>query len=123
MEEAVKPAVFLDRDGTIIRQVHHLADPAHVEVLPGAARAIRELREAGFACVVVSNQSAVGRGILTLERLAEIHAEFCRRLGEEGAAIDGWYFCPEAPRTEDRSAVDHLIGSRRPGCCSAPRAS
>lgn len=111
----MRPAVFLDRDGTVIREVHYLADPDHVELLPGAASAIRSLREAGYLCVVVSNQSAVGRGMLTLETLELVHAEFCRRLTCEGAAIDGWYFCPEAPRTTDRTQVDHPDRKPAPG--------
>lgn len=111
----MRPAAFLDRDGTIIRQVHHLTDPAEVELLPGASSALRELRRAGFACVVVSNQSAVGRGVLTLDGLAAVHDEFRRQLAAEGAEIDGWYFCPEIPRTSDRSAVDHPERKPAPG--------
>lgn len=115
MTMAARPAVFLDRDGTIIKQVHHLADPTLVELIPGAARGIRELRRAGFACVVVSNQSAVGRGLLTLDGLAEIHAEFCRQLAANDAGIDGWYFCAEAPKSGDRTATEHPDRKPAPG--------
>ena len=108
-----KPAVFLDRDGTIIRNVHHLADPDLVELLPGAAAGIQKLRAAGYACVVVSNQSAVGRGLLTLETLEVIHQTMCQQLRQAGSEIDGWYFCPEAPSTEDRTEIEHP--DRKPG--------
>lgn len=108
-----KPAVFLDRDGTIIRNVHHLADPDLVELLPGAAAGIQKLRAAGYVCVVVSNQSAVGRGLLTLETLEVIHQTMCNQLREAGAEIDGWYFCPEAPGTDDRTQIEHP--DRKPG--------
>ncbi len=109
----MKPAVFLDRDGTIIENVHHLADPGLVKLIPGAAQAIKLLRQAGVPCVVVSNQSAVGRGILTLETLDLIHQEMCNQLSGSGAMVDGWYFCPEAPKTNDRTLVDHP--DRKPG--------
>ena len=105
-----RPAVFLDRDGTIIEQVHYLSDPAGVRVLPGAAEALRDLRAGGYARVVVTNQSAVGRGILTPERLHEVHEEMHRQLEAEGAAVDAVYFCPDVPTLDDRSAVE---GSRR----------
>jgi len=109
------PAAFLDRDGTIIENVHHLADPALVRLIPGAAQGIERLRQSGYACVVVSNQSAVGRGLLTLETLDLIHQEMCRQLAEQGAQIDGWYFCPEAPTTADRTQMDHPDRKPAPG--------
>jgi D,D-heptose 1,7-bisphosphate phosphatase len=107
------PAAFLDRDGTIIEHVHYLADPGLVRLLPGAAEAIRRLREAGFACVVVTNQSAIGRGILTEEGLTLIHDEMNRQLAAEGAAVDAIYYCPEAPASDDRTVVEHP--ERKPG--------
>jgi D-glycero-D-manno-heptose 1,7-bisphosphate phosphatase len=110
---SLKPAVFLDRDGTLIEHVHYLADPGQVRLLPEAAQAIQLLRQHGFACVVISNQSAVGRGLLSLERLGEIHQEMLRQLAKLGAALDGLYFCPVAPSSSDRSSVDHP--DRKPG--------
>lgn len=110
---STRPAVFLDRDGTVIREAHYLADPALVDVLPGAAEAITRLRASGYACVIVSNQSAVARGYLTMEGLALVHAALEARLGERGAALDGAYYCPEAPRSKDRTLVDHP--DRKPG--------
>ena len=109
----MRPAVFLDRDGTIIEERHYLCDPAGVRLLPGAAEAIIALRERGFACVIVSNQSGIGRGLFTVEQLELVQAELARRLEAAGAALDGWYYCPEAPRGEDRSAIEHP--DRKPG--------
>jgi D-glycero-D-manno-heptose 1,7-bisphosphate phosphatase len=105
--------VFLDRDGTLIEERHYLADPALVSLLPGSAEGLKRLRAAGFACVVVSNQSAVGRGVLTVEGLKAIEREICRRLTEVGTMVDGWYYCPEVPRTADRTTIDHP--DRKPG--------
>jgi D-glycero-D-manno-heptose 1,7-bisphosphate phosphatase len=108
-----RPAVFLDRDGTIIEHVHYLRDPADVRLLPGAAEAVRRLRDAGFARVVVTNQSAIGRGMLTEERLAEIHAEMNHQLAAEGEAIDAIYHCSVAPSSDDPAALEHP--DRKPG--------
>ena len=106
-------AVFLDRDGTLIEHVHYLDDPGRVRLTAGAAQALRRLRQAGFARVVVTNQSAVGRGVLALDRLAEIHAEFERQLAVEGASLDGLYYCPEAPTGDDRTVIENP--DRKPG--------
>lgn len=91
------PAVFLDRDGTIIEDVHFLCDPAQIRLLPGAATALLRLKSAGFLCVLVTNQSAVGRGMITETRLHEIHAEMSRILAAQGVLLDGIYYCPDAP--------------------------
>ncbi|MGC8638942.1 MAG: HAD-IIIA family hydrolase [Isosphaeraceae bacterium] len=107
------PAVFLDRDGTLIKHVHYLADPADVELLPGAADALKTLRIAGFRRVLVTNQSAVGRGIISEARLHEIHAEMNRQLAEQGTSLDGIYYCPDAPNGDDRTVVENP--RRKPG--------
>jgi D-glycero-D-manno-heptose 1,7-bisphosphate phosphatase len=108
-----RPAVFLDRDGTIIQQVHHLANPDEVSLIPGAASAIQHLSEAGYICVVVTNQSVLGRGLLTVEGLKEIHDRMCRLLAEQGTAVDAIYFCPIAPSGTDRDLIEHP--DRKPG--------
>lgn len=106
-------AAFLDRDGTLIELVHHLADPAKVRLLPGAGAAVRELRAHGLACVLVTNQSAIGRGLLTTEGLYEVHAELLRQLAEEGTELDGFYFCPVEPKVKDPTVIEHP--DRKPG--------
>ena len=110
-----RPAVFLDRDGTIIEHVHYIGDPADVRLLPGAAQALRRFREAGFALVVVTNQSAVGRGKITEAQVHRVNAEMDRQLAAEGASVDAIYFCPDVPaKDDDRTAI--LEGShRKPG--------
>lgn len=91
------PAVFLDRDGTIIEDPGYLDDPEGVRILPGAAEAIRKLREAGYKIVCVSNQSGVARGLFTEERVHEINARLQVLLREEKTEIDAIYFCPHHP--------------------------
>jgi D-glycero-D-manno-heptose 1,7-bisphosphate phosphatase len=66
-------------------------------LLPGAAEAVRRLREAGLLCVVVTNQSAVGRGLMSEADLQRVHDELVRQLAVEGAGLDGLYWCPDAP--------------------------
>jgi len=109
-----KPAVFLDRDGTLIDHVHYLRDPADVRLVSGAGEALRLFYEHGLACVVVTNQSAIGRGMLTEAELVVIHEVMVKQLADEGVTLDGIYHCPEKPKTEgDRLAVDHP--DRKPG--------
>lgn len=109
----MKKAAFLDRDGTIIELVHHLNDPSDVVLIPGAGAAIADLRAAGWAVVVVTNQSVIGRGKLTVEGLAEVHAEMARQLAATGAEVDAIYFCPLAPRVKDPTVIEDPM--RKPG--------
>ncbi len=90
-------AVFLDRDGTINREVHYLSRPEQLELLPGASEGLRSLHEAGYLLVVVTNQSAVGRGLLNRDRLDEIHRCLSGMLDAEGVKIAAWYDCPHRP--------------------------
>ncbi len=106
-------AVFLDRDGTIIEQVHHLRDPAEVRLLPSAGEALRALRKKGYAVVVVTNQSVVGRGLLSEDGLAAVHAEMCRQLAGVGVELDGYYYCPIAPAGSEPLEIEHP--DRKPG--------
>lgn len=90
-------AAFLDRDGTLIRDVGYPSDPDRVELLPGAARAVRALNRAGVPVVVVTNQSGIGRGLLTEEEFRSVQAEAERQLAERGARVDAVRHCPHAP--------------------------
>jgi histidinol-phosphate phosphatase family protein len=94
---APRPAIFLDRDGTLIRERGYLGDPAGLELLPGVARALRNLREAGYPLVVISNQSGVGRGMFTVRRVHEVMAQLRERLREHGVELDSIRFCPHRP--------------------------
>ena len=87
----------LDRDGTVIAERHYLSDPEQVELLEGAADGLRRLRALGLGLVLVTNQSAVGRGYFDLARLEEIHRRLRELLDAEGVALDGIYYCPHTP--------------------------
>jgi len=88
---------LLDRDGTIIVEKHYLADPDGVELIDGAAEGLRRLRSLGLGLAVVTNQSAIGRGIIDRPRLAEIHERLTGILADEGVVLDGLFFCPHTP--------------------------
>lgn len=89
--------VFLDRDGTINEEVDDLRRPEDVRLTPGAALAIKRLNQAGFAVVVVSNQSGLARGVFDEMDLAAVQREINRLLSLEGAQVDAYYFCPHHP--------------------------
>lgn len=89
--------VFLDRDGTINVEVNFLRSPGELMLIPGAARAIRRLNDAGFPVCMISNQSGIARGFLTEEDLGPIHEKLREELSREGAHLDALYYCPHHP--------------------------
>ncbi len=93
----MKRAVFLDRDGTIIQERGYLSDPAALELIPGAGRAICLINRLGLAAVVVSNQSGVARGYFPAATVEEIDRRMRTLLEQEGALLEGIYFCPHLP--------------------------
>lgn len=121
MTPTLRPAVFLDRDGTINEDVGYLTDLAELRIYPFAPDAIRLLRRAGFATVVVTNQGGIARGVLTEALVQETHRRMAERLARAGAAIDAWYHCPHHPA----SVVPDLFTPcecRKPGT-AMPRAA
>src|ERR1051325_2713626 len=109
----MRRAVFLDRDGTVIEHAPLLTQPQQVKLIPGAADAIRNLQALDYACVIVTNQSVIGRGLLTEKGLDEVHDEMNRQLAPHNVRLDGVFFCPTAPTTDDRTIVEHH--DRKPG--------
>ena len=91
-----RPAVFLDRDGVIVKDVDFVTEPGQLIVLPGASEAIK-LLSSRYYIIVVTNQSGIGRGLMTEHDLWEVHTELLRRLWLEGAKLDGLYYCPHHP--------------------------
>lgn len=91
---AARPAVFVDRDKTLIEDPGYVSDPAQVKLLPGVAEAIATLRGAGYPVVVVTNQSGVARGLITEEQLAAVHQRLQELLQKHGTGVDAIYYCP-----------------------------
>jgi len=91
-------AAFLDRDGTIIEDPGYLHEPGKVQLLPGAAAAIRQLNEHGFLVVTTSNQSGIARGLYTAADYEAVQQHLRALLAAYGARLDGSYYCPHHPR-------------------------
>ena len=116
------PGVLVDRDGTLIRDVGYLSRIEQIELLPGAAEALRLLGRAGLKIAIVTNQSAVGRGLLDETGLEEIHREIQRRLAAKGARVDAIYYCPHHP-TEAIGSYRLRCDCRKPDVGMARRAA
>jgi D-glycero-D-manno-heptose 1,7-bisphosphate phosphatase len=93
----LRPALFLDRDGTVIGDAHYLADPAGVRLLPGAAAAVRRANDRDVPVVVVTNQSGIGRGMITLPQYEAVRDRMAALLARHGATLAATYHCPHSP--------------------------
>ena len=90
----MKPAIFLDRDGTLVEEVNYLSRVEDLRLFPSAAAAIREFKNSGFLVIVVTNQSGIGRGIFDEQAMHAVHRQIQVELN---GAIDQFYFCPHLP--------------------------
>ena len=88
-------AVFFDRDGTLMEEVHYCGDPARVRVFPGVPEALRKLKEAGFRAFIITNQSGIARGLITEAQYYAVQQELLRQIG--AGLIDAAYFCADPP--------------------------
>jgi D-glycero-D-manno-heptose 1,7-bisphosphate phosphatase len=115
-------AVFLDRDGTLMRDVDYCGDPGKVEVFPGAGEALSRLKQNGYKLVIITNQSGIGRGYFGEEEYRAVEGEFLRQLGE--GLIDASYHCSDLPASGSirrkpgpgmifEAQRDHLLDLRR----------
>jgi histidinol-phosphate phosphatase family protein len=100
-------AVFLDRDGTLIRNVPHNVDPARVELTPLAGYALKLLRSNGYRLLLVSNQPGVARGYFSRSALRAVDERIQALLGRDDTALDGFYYCPHLPGGEVRHYAVH----------------
>ena len=94
-DESKSAAVFLDRDGTIMRDVDYCGDPNHVDLLPGVPEALRQLKSRGYKLIVITNQSGIGRGLFSEQQYRSVEAELAQQIGD--GLIDATYFCPHLP--------------------------
>src|SRR4051794_7399291 len=92
-------AIFLGRDGVLVRDVGPLTSAADIVLTPGAGPALKALKEAGFLLLVVSNQTVVARGLLNENAVIELQARVQGRISADGGPqLDGFYFCPHHPQ-------------------------
>lgn len=121
-----RSAVFLDRDGTIVHDVHYLARPDQLALIAGATEAMRRLADAGLPLIVVTNQSGIGRGLLSETDFTAITARLDAMLLADGVQLTATYHCPDAPdvpsvtscrkpgdRMHRRAAIEHDIDLSR----------
>jgi histidinol-phosphate phosphatase family protein len=94
MIDALSPAVFLDRDGTIMKDCDYCSDPKDVRIFPGVREALLRLKSKGFKLIIITNQSGIGRGLMTIKHYRAVEAEVLRQLDD---LIGATYFCPDVP--------------------------
>jgi len=92
--QGLRPALFVDRDGTLMVEVDHCHDPADVRVYPGAAEVLAQARSLGWAVIMITNQSGIGRGYFTVEQFESVQAELFRQLNGE---VEASYMAPDHP--------------------------
>nr|MCR4823404.1 HAD-IIIA family hydrolase [Treponema sp.] len=112
-------AIFLDRDGTINKDAGFLTDINKMELIEGAARAIKKINDSGYLAIIVTNQPAIARGELDFPQLEEIHRKMETLLGKEGAYIDALYFCPHHT---DKGFEGERIAYKTDCGCRKPKA-
>ena len=93
---SLRPALFLDRDGTLMEEVDHCHDPAKVRAYPGAAEALSRARSLGWSIIIITNQSGIGRGYFSRDQFLKVQGELTRQLG---GTIDATYMSPDLPGT------------------------
>ncbi len=95
--QALRPALFIDRDGTLIADAHYLANPSLVRLLQGAGHAVAQANTAGVLAIVVTNQSGIARGLITPAQYEAVRARTDALLQRAGARVDATYHCPHWP--------------------------
>jgi D-glycero-D-manno-heptose 1,7-bisphosphate phosphatase len=94
---AMRKAIFLDKDGTLIEDVPYNCDVNRICLLPGAREGLRRLQAAGYALIVVSNQPGVAHGFFSTDALDHVETTLRALLADEGVQLDGFYYCPHHP--------------------------
>lgn len=112
-----RPAIFLDRDGVLVRDIDNLSRPEDLELLPGVAKAVAAVNGSDYLAVVVTNQPMIAKGFITRMGLRDIHKKMETLLGREHAFLDGIYYCPHHPHSGFAGEVPHLKG---PCLCRKP---
>lgn len=108
-----QPAVFIDRDGTLIEDADYLSSPEEIRILPGSIPGLQRLHQAGYLIVIVTNQSAVARGLISEDQLGLIHERLIEQVETLGGSIDAVYYCPHHP-TEGIGEYRRQCDCRKP---------
>jgi len=108
------PAIFLDRDGTINRDIHYLHEPERFELLPGVIEGLQQFQAMGYRLVIITNQPGIGMGYFTKEAFYQVNLEMLKQLSAHGILIDRIYFCPHSKAEQ--------CDCRKPGTALVDRA-
>jgi D-glycero-D-manno-heptose 1,7-bisphosphate phosphatase len=95
MTDALLPAVFIDRDGTIMQDADYCSDPKQVKIFAGVPESLKRLKSKGFKLIIITNQSGIGRGLFSVDQYRAVEGEVLRQLGD--GLVDATYFCPDVP--------------------------
>lgn len=105
----MRPAAFLDRDGTLMEDSGYIGDPRRIRVLPGVPEALRALHAAGYERIVVTNQSGVARGFFAEPDVELVHRALSERLAAENAGVDGYYYCTHLEACDCRKPAPGMV--------------
>jgi len=114
VSDTLLPAVFIDRDGTIMEDCVYCSDPKKIKIFSGVPEALWRLKSNGFKLIIITNQSGIGRGLFTVEQYRAVEAELLRQLGD--GLIHATYFCPDVPgqhSTHRKPAPGMIIDAAR----------
>jgi len=109
-----KPAVFLDRDGTLMVNVEYISDPAQVRVFTKTVDALKQLKRAGFYLIIVTNQSGAARGYFPISAVTKVNQKLQQKLRAKGTSIDAFFYCPHHPQGTVKS-LTKKCDCRKPG--------
>ncbi len=112
-EPSCKPAIFLDRDGTLIEEIGYLHRPEDIRICPTAVEAVEKINQKGVPAIVITNQSAIARGLMSEEDLQHLHHSLQETFREKGARIDALYYCPHHPQAGE-GAYTQSCSCRKP---------
>ena len=110
----MKPAVFIDRDGTILDELGYVVPGSEIKIYPFSAPAIVKLTEAGFPVVVITNQGGIALGMYDHAFVDQTHADLADALAKDGATIAAWYYCPHHPEGKV-AEFTQVCACRKPG--------
>lgn len=114
-QRSSRPAIFLDRDGTLIVNKHYLSDPREVEIIPGVAEQLGRAAQAGYRLVVISNQSGVARGLMSEQSVQEVNLRMQALFQEAGVTLDRMLYCPHHPTEGSNLRYRRSCRCRKPG--------
>ena len=106
-------AIFLDRDGTLIEEIGYLHSPEEIQIYPEAFEAVEKINQSGAQAIVITNQSAIARGLITQENLEHLHHLISVAFRQKGARLDAFYSCPHHP-TEGAGTHTRTCDCRKP---------